>query len=146
MPKYKITNTSPASEKGARNVFLTEAGRLLKPGEHCVVNRVDSGTLAQAEAGLLRVEEGSFAAPPIFPEEPLAPAPSPPAVVHEVTPEVTNLEEPASTPQTDEAAPPSEEASAEEAPATTDAPAPTGEDTVDETPRASRRRKRGRKG
>ena len=67
MPKYKVTNTSHSSSKGNRNVFLTEAGKLLKPGEHCVCNRLDNGTRAMAKAGILKVEEGSFARPPIFP-------------------------------------------------------------------------------
>ena len=66
MLRYKVTNISQKTEKGPRNVFLTEVGKLLKPGEHCVCNRLDSGTHSQASAGILKVEEGSFNAPPIF--------------------------------------------------------------------------------
>jgi hypothetical protein len=77
MDKYKVTNTSQRTEKGARNVFITEAGKLLKPGESCVVNRLDNGTKAQGESGLLHIEQGAFSLAPIFTKEPL-PAPQAP--------------------------------------------------------------------
>lgn len=65
--RLKVTNVSASSDKGPRNIFLTEAGVLLKPGDSCAVNRVDAGTEAQAAAGLLKIEEGSFL-PPVKPE------------------------------------------------------------------------------
>ena len=69
MPKYKLTNTS-AQTKKKRAIFLTEAGRLLKPGEHAVVNRLDKGTELLVNSGALKKEEGDFEKPPIFtPEE-----------------------------------------------------------------------------
>lgn len=75
--KYKVTNTSQLSEGGKRNVFVTEAGKLIKPGEHCVCNRLDNGTRKQADAKVLKIEEGEFPAPPLFPKEPVKP-PEPP--------------------------------------------------------------------
>jgi len=68
MLKYRVTNISASSKKGARNVFLTEAGKLLKPGDKCPVNRLDKGTMVLVDAGVLKLEEGSFAPTPIFPE------------------------------------------------------------------------------
>ena len=76
MLKYKVTNISHRSVKGERNVFMTEVGRLIKPGEHCVTNRLDNGTRGLAEVGVLKIEEGNFAKPEIFPEE--LPKASPP--------------------------------------------------------------------
>lgn len=70
MANFKITNTSASGGRGPRSIFLTEAGRLLKPGETCVVNRLDRGTEALAKSGALKVEKGTFEKPPIFtPEE-----------------------------------------------------------------------------
>ncbi len=79
MLKYRITNVSQTSAKGARNVFLTEVGKLLKPGDQCISNRIDTGTQAMVEAGVLKVEEGSFAKPPLFAETSKAPPPPAPA-------------------------------------------------------------------
>lgn len=70
--KYNVTNVSAHSDKGARAVFLTEAGKLLKAGESISCNRIDSGTWGLEKAGLLKIEEGNFAQAPIFKEEPKA--------------------------------------------------------------------------
>lgn len=71
MLKYRVTNTTQKTAKGPRNVFLTEVGKLLRPGEQCVCNRLDNfGTRLQVEAGDLRIEEGSFAEPLPIPETP----------------------------------------------------------------------------
>lgn len=59
MFKYRVTNTSVKAEK-TRNVFLTEVGKLLKPGESCCTNRVDGGTRSLEKNGILKVEEGAF--------------------------------------------------------------------------------------
>ena len=75
--KYNVTNVSADSEKGARGVFLTEAGRLLKPGESVPVNRIDPGTWGLEKAGVLKISEGDFAPLPIFPSKP-APEPEEP--------------------------------------------------------------------
>lgn len=72
MPKFKVTNTSQKSGS-PRNIFLTEAGKMIKPGEHCVCNRLDSGTQAQVDAGILGLEEGDFVLPSIFDEKPSKP-------------------------------------------------------------------------
>jgi len=72
--KYNVINVSASSDKGARNVFLTEAGKLLKAGDSIACNRIDSGTWGLASAGLLKIEEGNFPTPPIFVEKP-KPAP-----------------------------------------------------------------------
>jgi regulator of protease activity HflC (stomatin/prohibitin superfamily) len=66
MAKYKITNTSQKHSDGKRNIFLTEAGKLIKPGEHCLCNRLDSGTQSLVDAKILSVEEGDFTIPSIF--------------------------------------------------------------------------------
>jgi membrane protein involved in colicin uptake len=71
--KFKIINTSQLSEGGKRNVFVTEAGKLLKPGDHCVCNRVDAGTRRQADAKVLKIEEGNFQAAALFKKPPVAP-------------------------------------------------------------------------
>jgi len=71
--KYNVINVSANSDKGARNVFLTEAGKLLKAGDSITCNRIDSGTWGLASAGLLKIEEGNFPTPPIFTEKPAAP-------------------------------------------------------------------------
>ena len=76
MLKFRVTNTSQRTAKGARAVFLTEVGKLLKPGEQCVCNRLDNGTSVLAEAGVLKIEEGSFVKPPLFVED-SSPAPTP---------------------------------------------------------------------
>jgi hypothetical protein len=75
--KYNVTNVSASSEKGARSVFLTEAGRLLKPGEKVPVNRVDAGTWVLEKDGVLKIEEGDFEPLPIFPPK-APPAPEEP--------------------------------------------------------------------
>ena len=69
MPKFKITNISQTHKDGAKNFFLTEAGKLIKPGEHCVCNRLDNGTQAQIDAGLMKCEQGDFKLPSIFDED-----------------------------------------------------------------------------
>jgi hypothetical protein len=71
--KYNVTNVSTHSDKGARSVFLTEAGKLLKPGEAISCNRIDSGTWGLEKAGLLKIEEGNFAQAPIFTDTPKPP-------------------------------------------------------------------------
>ena len=71
--KYNVTNVSAHSDKGARNVFLTEAGKLLKAGESIACNRIDSGTWGLEKAGLLKIQEGNFPTPPIFTDKPVAP-------------------------------------------------------------------------
>lgn len=67
MFKYRVTNTSGARDAGAhaRPIFLTEAGRLLQPGDAAPVNRLDKGTQRLVDAGELTVEEGAF--PPYVP-------------------------------------------------------------------------------
>lgn len=67
MFKYRVTNTSGMRDAGAhaRPIFLTEAGRLLQPGDAAPVNRLDKGTQQLVEAGELKVEEGAF--PPYVP-------------------------------------------------------------------------------
>jgi hypothetical protein len=70
--KFKVTNTSQLSAGGKRNIFLTEAGKLIKPGESCVCNRLDAGTKRNADAKVLKVEEGDFAAPALFKKPPVA--------------------------------------------------------------------------
>lgn len=75
--KYKVTNTTQLSEGGARNVFITEAGKLIKPGETCVCNRLDGGTKRLADAKALQIDEGAFEPPPVFKKEPVKP-PEPP--------------------------------------------------------------------
>ena len=66
MAKFKITNESQKHSEGKRNVFLTEAGKLIKPGEHCVCNRLDNGTQSMVDAGILSVEQGDFVIPSVF--------------------------------------------------------------------------------
>jgi hypothetical protein len=68
--KYNVTNVSAHSEKGARSVFLTEAGKLLKAGESVTCNRIDNGTWGLEKSGLLKIEEGNFAQAPIFKDAP----------------------------------------------------------------------------
>mgnify|MGYP000139977031 CR=1 FL=1 len=70
--KFNVTNVSTRSEKGARNVFLTEAGKLLKAGDSIACNRIDSGTWGLEKAGILKIEEGNFPTPPIFTDKPKA--------------------------------------------------------------------------
>ena len=70
--RYKVTNTSQLSDDGKRNVFLTEAGKLIKPGESCVCNRLDNGTKRLADAKVLKIEEGKFSAAPLFVKPPVA--------------------------------------------------------------------------
>lgn len=65
MYKYRITNTA------ARPIFLTEAGRLLQPGDAAPINRLDKGTSELVSAGELRVDEGSFP-PYVAPKKPKA--------------------------------------------------------------------------
>jgi hypothetical protein len=67
MFKYRVTNTSGARDAGAhaRPIFLTEAGRLLQPGDAAPINRLDKGTQQLIDAGELKVEEGAF--PPYVP-------------------------------------------------------------------------------
>ena len=72
--KYNVTNVSAHSDKGERSVFLTEAGKLLKPGEAISCNRIDSGTWGLEKAGILKIEEGNFAQAPLFVVPPPAPA------------------------------------------------------------------------
>lgn len=71
--KYNVTNVSTSSDKGARSVFLTEAGKLLQPGEAITCNRIDNGTWGLEKAGILKIEEGNFAQAPIFAEAPKPP-------------------------------------------------------------------------
>jgi hypothetical protein len=66
MAKFKITNTSQKHSDGKRNIFLTEAGKLIKPGEHCLCNRLDNGTQSLVDAGILSCQEGDFTLPSIF--------------------------------------------------------------------------------
>lgn len=108
MVKYKITNTSSASPKGSRNVFLIEAGKLLRPGDFCCVNRIDGGTRALEETGVLRVEEGEFNLPPLFADQ----EPYQPKTKHRVI-EVT-AEEPLPPPQPKAPAPEPEPVKASE--------------------------------
>lgn len=54
MHKYKVKNTSKAA------VFLTEAGRLLRPGEEISVARIDKGT---REDKRLQITTGEFTPP-----------------------------------------------------------------------------------
>ena len=68
--KYNVTNVSAHSDKGARAVFLTEAGKLLKPGDAISCNRIDNGTWGLEKAGLLKIEQGNFAQAPIFTDKP----------------------------------------------------------------------------
>jgi len=68
--KYKVTNVSMHSDKGARNVFLTEAGKLLKAGDSISCNRIDNGTWGLEKAGFLKIEEGNFPQAPIFTDKP----------------------------------------------------------------------------
>lgn len=66
MYKYRITNTS--ADRGAahaRPIFLTEAGRLLQPGDVAPINRLDKGTSELVDCHDLKIEEGSF--PPYTP-------------------------------------------------------------------------------
>jgi hypothetical protein len=73
MPRFKITNESQKHSEGKRNVFLTEAGKLIKPGEHCLCNRLDNGTQSMIDAGILSKQEGSFENPSIFADTTPAP-------------------------------------------------------------------------
>lgn len=66
MYKYRVTNTS--ADRGpahARPIFLTEAGRLLQPGDAAPINRLDKGTSELVDCRDLKVEEGAF--PPYVP-------------------------------------------------------------------------------
>lgn len=72
MAKYKITNTSATSTKGARNVFLIEAGKLLKPGDHCLVSRLTGALDPLIESNAIKVDEGDFERPSLFADEPPA--------------------------------------------------------------------------
>lgn len=64
MFKLRITNTSAERDDGqfARPIFLTEAGRLLQPGEAAPANRLNKGTDELVDCGDLKVEEGNFPA------------------------------------------------------------------------------------
>ena len=79
--RYKITNISQET-KTPRNVFSTECGRLLKPGDSAVVNRINASTKALVIAGIMEVKEGQFDAPalPVKNAEP----PTSPVKYHEV--------------------------------------------------------------
>lgn len=57
--KYKVTNITHLHPP-YQNRFLTEAGRLLRPGQSCLANRLDKGTWRDADANLISIEEGSF--------------------------------------------------------------------------------------
>lgn len=53
---YKVTNVSGAQKSGPRNIFLVEAGKLLKPGDSAYnLNRLSSGTVANATARGLEI-------------------------------------------------------------------------------------------
>ena len=77
MPRFKVTNTSQKKVKGGKNYFLTEAGKLIKPGEHLVCNRLDNGTRQLVDAGFLGLEEGDFKLPSIFDDDKKKPASEP---------------------------------------------------------------------
>lgn len=66
--KLKVTNTSSSTKKGPRNIYLTEVGKLLKPGESCFLNRLENGTDVLVEVGDLKVEAGTFELPAFFPK------------------------------------------------------------------------------
>ena len=80
MPKYRVTNVSQTQENGGRNVFLTEAGKLLRPGESCLINRFGEGTSRLRDSGVLKIDEGAFAPPSLFKKDPVAP-PIPPGTI-----------------------------------------------------------------
>lgn len=84
MYKKKVTNTSHESVHGARAIFLTEAGKLLKPGESCVLNRLNSGTERLVTSKLLTVEDGAFEKAPLFPKEEKPPKKAPIQKITEV--------------------------------------------------------------
>lgn len=69
MPRFKVTNTSQKKVKGGKNYFLTEAGKLIKPGEYLVCNRLDNGTRQLIDTGFLGLEEGDFKLPSIFDDD-----------------------------------------------------------------------------
>jgi len=71
--KYNVTNVSAQSDKSARAVFLTEAGKLLAPGDSISCNRIDRGTWGLRDGGLLKIEEGDFPQAPIFADKPVVP-------------------------------------------------------------------------
>jgi len=59
--KFKVTNTSPSSKKGAHAIFFTEVGRLLKPGQQLLTNRLDEDKFQKRDNGFLSIEEGNWA-------------------------------------------------------------------------------------
>jgi hypothetical protein len=70
MFKYRLTNTS--RERGAahaRPIFLTEAGRLLQPGDAAPINRLDKGTQELIDIGDLKMETGDYP-PYVAPKKP----------------------------------------------------------------------------
>lgn len=60
--KWKITNNTLAArgEAGKRNIFMTVAGKMIKPGEFCYSLRVDPATRAMEQAKDILLEEGNF--------------------------------------------------------------------------------------
>jgi hypothetical protein len=88
---YKVTNVSAGSEKGQRNIFLTEAGKLLKAGETLYnLRRLSPVTIERAkERGLDIVEQSTpFKDPSSAAAKPVAA----PKVKHKViTPDIDKL-------------------------------------------------------
>jgi len=88
---YKVTNASARSEKGERNIFLTEAGKLLRSGETLYnLRRLSPVTIDRAkERGLDIVEQSTpFKDPGSATAKPVAA----PKVKHKVfTPDIDKL-------------------------------------------------------
>lgn len=157
MYKKKVTNVSASSKKGARPIFLTEVGKLLKPGESCVLNRMSPGTERRVTEGLLKVEDGSYKREPLFTaEQPTEPAKRTPVAVEVAPPapqpKVEAAPEEPPAPQPEPAAPSvsmkvvevEAPAEAEAAPEEADADSPSESESDTETTTSTRRGRRRR--
>ena len=87
---YKVTNASARSEKGERNIFLTEAGKLLRSGETLYnLRRLSPVTMERAkERGLDIVEQSTpFKEPGVV----ATPVASPRVKHRTITPDIDKL-------------------------------------------------------
>lgn len=109
--KYLVTNTTAQTETGPRRVFIVEAGKLLEPGASIPCNRLDAGTLKLGEAGVLKIEEGDFPKPELFPKEKSSKEPAKIEPIPPKKPKAAKAEEPAPAPKPEPAPKPAPAAS-----------------------------------
>jgi hypothetical protein len=104
--RYRLTNNTARQAKGGRNIFTSLVGKLLKPGDTVLVNRLDGGTRRLVEVGDLKCEEGNFEPGPVVSEkEPEALKP-PSSVSHPAPSEPGALARKAEVPKAPPSTPP----------------------------------------